>query len=168
MRPIWHIDSHDTNSIAGWALDKDDPHVPLALELLSGGHVVARAIADGARPDLAPTGIATAGHGFHFAVPIVPKSEPLALRVAGTDTYLLQPTSREQTGTRSRFGGLWIDRVDFADEIARRRREGLLGDALAAKIEAFARDGYLMIPGAVSHRQVDALNAEIEGLWDDP
>ena len=168
MQPLWHIDSNDAGSIVGWALDKDNPHVPLSLELLSGTHVVARTVADTARLDLKAAGIGTGAHGFHLAVPFVPKSEPLSLRVAGTDTYLLKAEPRDQTSTRSRFGGLWIDRADFADEFACRRRDGRLGAALAAKIEAFARDGYLVIPGAVSHRKVDALNAEIEKFWDDP
>jgi hypothetical protein len=168
MQPLWHIDSQDAGSFAGWALDRDNPQVPLTLELLSGAHVVARTVADTARPDLAAAGIGTGAHGLHLDVPFVPKSEPLSLRVAGTDTYLLKAAPRERSDTLSRFGGLWIDRADFADELARRRREGLLSDALAAKIETFARDGYLVIPGAVSRRQVDALNAEIERLWDDP
>ena len=168
MQPLWHIDSQDAGSFTGWALDRDSPHAPLTLELLCGAHVVARTVADTARPDLKAAGIGSGAHGFHLVAPILPRNEPLALRVAGTDTYLLKAAPREQTGTRSRFGGLWIDRADFADELARRCREGLLGDALAAKIDAFARDGYLVIPGAVSHRQVDALNAEIERFWNDP
>jgi len=70
--------------------------------------------------------------------------------------------------TYSRFGGLWIDRLDSEDVLAERRRSGLYSTELADKIEAFMRDGYVVLKGAVSKEETSALRAEIEAFWQNP
>src|SRR5579862_8560582 len=48
----------------------------------------------------------------------------------------------------SRFGGMWIDRADFEQQLSRRVASGELSPALARDIRQFERDGYIIFEGA--------------------
>lgn len=50
----------------------------------------------------------------------------------------------------SRFGGMWIDRTDFEQEIVRRLAAGQLAPELEADVRRFVRDGYIVLPGAAA------------------
>jgi phytanoyl-CoA hydroxylase len=60
-------------------------------------------------------------------------------------------------GYHSRFGGLWIDRKDAAAECAKRRAAGRLTTDLAEKLEAFMRNGFIILPAAVDPSTIDRL-----------
>jgi hypothetical protein len=60
-------------------------------------------------------------------------------------------------GFRSRFGGLWVDRVDAAERLGARRAAGEIDAADAEWIEGWRRDGIALIPGAVDRADVIAL-----------
>jgi phytanoyl-CoA hydroxylase len=51
-------------------------------------------------------------------------------------------------GYHSRFGGMWIDRDDWEIQLNRRLDEGRLTPADAANLQAFVRDGVLILPNA--------------------
>lgn len=55
-----------------------------------------------------------------------------------------------QPSFHSRFGGMWIDRHDFDQEIQRRLAAGRLAPRLEQPVRSFARDGYLVLPGAAA------------------
>ena len=167
-----HIDVRDANRIEGWISDRDDPKARIELDLVHGERVIDRCTADHAREDLAAARIGDGRYGFRFVVPpFVPKSEHhlLGVQVRGTPLFLQYvPPPAARGETLSRFGGLWIDRVDWIDQLALRHRLGVLPDELCDSIFKFVRDGYVILPGAVSEEVVDALNADIERLWQDP
>ena len=50
----------------------------------------------------------------------------------------------------SRFGGFWIDRHDAGALLAERVCDGRIRPEVGERIEHFMRDGYVIIPGAVS------------------
>ncbi len=56
----------------------------------------------------------------------------------------------------SRFGGLWTDRLDARDELARRAGRGPLVAANRAAIGVFIDNGYVVLPGAVDPTRIDA------------
>lgn len=58
----------------------------------------------------------------------------------------------------SKFGGLWIDRSDWRQEITARG----LDDEQAALVKQFVEDGYIILEAAASHDLVDAFQHKIE------
>jgi len=69
---------------------------------------------------------------------------------------LLRPRHKAPS-YHSKFGGLWIDRTDWRDEIARRK---LAADD-AALITHFAEMGYAILPQACSHDAIDAFQRRV-------
>ncbi len=65
----------------------------------------------------------------------------------------------------SRYGGLWIDRTDFAQQLAKRERSGRLTKEQAAQVRAFAESGFLIIRGAVSAEACDRFSNDITEAW---
>ncbi len=57
----------------------------------------------------------------------------------------------------SRFGGLWVDRLDASKELSRRLSKGGLSPELGRKISRFIADGYLILPGAVDSGVVERI-----------
>jgi ectoine hydroxylase-related dioxygenase (phytanoyl-CoA dioxygenase family) len=66
----------------------------------------------------------------------------------------------------SRFGGLWIDQTQQASVAARLDR--IENPGLRAAMQQFIRDGYVVIPSAVSPAMIDAYLAEYELAADQP
>ena len=62
---------------------------------------------------------------------------------------------------------LWLDRPDAPEEIARRRSRGELSDAEAANLESFWRDGYFVFPLDVDDGLFDALDRDVDRLWEE-
>src|SRR5262245_20897277 len=61
----------------------------------------------------------------------------------------------------SRFGGMWIDRPDFAEELAQRLRARRLAPELADGIRQFERDGFHILRNAAPAAALDAFEEEI-------
>lgn len=59
----------------------------------------------------------------------------------------------------SRHGGMWIDRLDWRDEL--NKRHNRLGDGLSRDIERFVRDGVIIYEDAADLAAVDAFDAAI-------
>jgi phytanoyl-CoA hydroxylase len=62
----------------------------------------------------------------------------------------------------SRFGGLWTDRRDAAEEIGRRVEAGTLSQAEAEQIRHWVEHGYAILPGAVAPDVCDRLRADLD------
>lgn len=73
--------------------------------------------------------------------------------------------SRRRPGYHSRFGGLWTDRLDAKDELARRREHHTLDEAEAGLLEAWIRDGFVCIPRGVPGPVCDILRARADAAW---
>lgn len=67
----------------------------------------------------------------------------------------------------SRYGGLWIDREDWQNELTSRRAAGTVNPREAEQVEFFIKNGYLIIPGAVSASECDRFSNDITRAWRD-
>jgi hypothetical protein len=65
------------------------------------------------------------------------------------------------TETHSRFGGMWIDRAGWANDLAARRKAGTVTEQEAEQISRFVADGYLILPRAAPLAAVDRFQAAI-------
>lgn len=72
---------------------------------------------------------------------------------------------RRRPGYHSAFGGLWTDRLDAAELLAARRAAGQVDDVQAARLEAWMRDGFVVLEGAVPPEACAAVTAEVERAW---
>lgn len=173
MRIRAFIDRCDSSRAAGWIFNQDDPTQKFTIEIIGGGKVLGAAQATRPRPDLAIAGFGDGECAFLFEMPAQLPDEALQdlrLRVQHTDLYLLPPLARttQSGGFRTRFGGLWIDRLDWIDVLGERHRRGLVDDATADAICRYVRDGFVIFRAAVAKSLVDALNDEIDAAWVDP
>lgn len=172
------LDRCDDELIEGWVMLEDLPEKKLVLEAVLGEQIIGRFVADQFRADLEAAGLGGGECAFSFAMPaFVPKSEirHLAIRLQGAPFYLKPPAAADSGSsppstreTVSRFGGLWIDRHDWLDNLAAKHRRGDISDALSARIFRFVRDGHLVIEGAVTAKTVAHVNKDIERLWQKP
>ena len=76
-----------------------------------------------------------------------------------------KPKGPENDAFMSKFGGLWIDRVNAEVELERRVRDGKIPADLAAKISGFIRDGYVIFRAAVAPELADRLAATIDAAY---
>jgi hypothetical protein len=73
--------------------------------------------------------------------------------------FSLFKKNQRQQEYHSKFGGLWIDRVDAGEELERRLEKGQVSAHLGQELSKFMADGYLIIPGAVDPDLVDRIAA---------
>ena len=66
----------------------------------------------------------------------------------------------------SKFGGLWVDRVDAEQELSRRLEAREISPELGRSIASFMADGYLIIPGAVASGLVDRIAATMTSAFE--
>jgi hypothetical protein len=71
----------------------------------------------------------------------------------------------DTAATHSRFGGLWIDRADWQDELARREKSRAIAAKDATQLRNFVQDGYIILPQAAAAGAVDAFQREIESAF---
>jgi phytanoyl-CoA hydroxylase len=173
------LDRVDSEFIEGWITCDEAPEVKVILEVWLGDNLLGHAAADRFRPDLAESDIGDGHCAFSFKLPaFIPDSQlnRLRLKLANSDivwapeklpSVITEPEA-EAVATPSRFGSLWIDRPDWIDQLAQKVRAGQISDALSVGIFKFCRDGYYVIPGAVSEDVVTGLNKELDAAWRSP
>ncbi|NER01407.1 MAG: glycosyltransferase [Okeania sp. SIO3C4] len=86
--------------VQGWALDTNNPHQVLTVEILDGNHVILQAECNKERPDLLKAGFPTKIAGFSVPIPVAycdGKEHSLSLRVAGTKRVLFSRKVRMST-----------------------------------------------------------------------
>ncbi len=82
-RPLrGRIDGWNGHAVRGWAQDPDQPDVPVCLEVLAGGRIVGRTVANLFRDDLQRAGCGSGCHGFHLVLPEQPDGLPIEVRRA--------------------------------------------------------------------------------------
>jgi hypothetical protein len=59
----------------------------------------------------------------------------------------------------------WLDRPDAAAELDRRTRAGRYSSEQAEMLRHWAENGYVILPGAVDAGLIDALQADLDGIW---
>lgn len=175
------IDLCDGKVVEGWVYAEETPLHRYTLEVLAGETVLGTCTANHYREDLAVAGIGGGTVAFHFNLPDFASVDPatLRLRLVGSDVYMFPSGATAGKGigaaatmpapmTPSRFGGLWIDRADWIDVLGARHRSGKIDDATAELLFRFARDGYVVLPGAVDEATLAMLNAAVNRAWDEP
>jgi hypothetical protein len=63
------IDMIYPGRIGGWAQNVEHPAAPVCLDILAGGELIGRVVANRYRADLERAGIGTGEHGFEFVLP---------------------------------------------------------------------------------------------------
>jgi hypothetical protein len=66
---IGFLEAADRATITGWAFDRAAPHTPVLLDVLNRGAVIARVLANGARPDVKRAGFGQGRCGFSLKLP---------------------------------------------------------------------------------------------------
>jgi ectoine hydroxylase-related dioxygenase (phytanoyl-CoA dioxygenase family) len=62
----------------------------------------------------------------------------------------------------------WTDRPDALERLDEKRQRGEVGAQLAGWLEKWIRDGYVVLDGIVEARDLDQMNAALDGLWEAP
>ncbi len=157
------------------------PGHKFSLSIYSGTLLLGEVSADLFRDDLLNAGYGDGHVAFRYEPPaVLPRIllRDIRIRLAYSNAYLLPDEasrieldlgdSAAAINDDHLFGSLWIDRKDWLDRLAAKHRGGELTDEQCIQIFRFVRDGYLIIPGAVSSREVKALNLAIENAWKTP
>ncbi|MDB5946970.1 MAG: hypothetical protein JWQ33_1996 [Ramlibacter sp.] len=72
------------------------------------------------------------------------------------------PPTEEQPKYFSRFGGMWVDRLDAKDVLAKKAAAQPAVAALQDKLAFFIENGYVILPQAVAHDAIDAYLGELQ------
>jgi hypothetical protein len=143
------------------------------------------------RPDLAAAGFGSGRCAFSYTMPhFLPKGalNKLRLRVTDSAAWILpdantnrgpEPDADEDEAAAvqepapprqfvSRFGGLWIDRIDWIDQLAAKDRKGEINEDMSVAIFRFVLDGHIVLRNAVPPPIVNALNEAIDRAWSNP
>lgn len=92
----------------------------------------------------------------------------LEVRHSGGAISSLRHPDQERTGnaqTNSLFGGMWIDQADWEETLLAKQSAGTISSQLGSLIRDFVRDGYVVIPKAVSELTLAQTNRDIEKAW---
>lgn len=92
--------------------------------------------------------------------------EQTAMQTTQTPSPPRRP-SRELGPDGLLVSDLWLDQPDAPDEISRRLERGVITAEEAANLETFWRDGYFVFPLNVDDGLFDALDRDVDRLWDE-
>ena len=73
---------------------------------------------------------------------------------------------RRRPGYHSAFGGLWTDRLDAERVLGEKERAGGIDPADAELLRSWMADGFVVLPSAVPADVVDAIDAEVDAIWE--
>ena len=168
----------DRHGLSGWIAVLGGGEIRPLLDVVLDGQTIGQCRAEGMREDVKANGYGDGRSEFRFDFPSeITEAEAARVRVrfSETDLFLGMPEPPPAVADRlagrgsvSRFGSLWIDRVDWIDRLAERHRLGLISEVLADRIYRFVRDGFLVIEKAVPPVVCDRINDDIEWLWQNP
>lgn len=79
----------------------------------------------------------------------------------------MESTHPSTAPTHSKYGGTWLDRSDFREQLEQRVRSGAIDAELRAKLESFERDGYVVLEGAASDADLDNFDSAITKAFRD-
>jgi hypothetical protein len=68
-------------------------------------------------------------------------------------------------GYRSHFGGLWTDLDSAVELIDGKRALGWISEEESELLGNWVRDGFVIIPRAISHELIDSLDIEVDRIW---
>jgi phytanoyl-CoA hydroxylase len=164
-----HVDQCDAEIISGWAVISGDLTTKPLVDVFYAGRLLATCVANEFREDLQLARIGDGYQGFTLQLPLIPKGDcgRVEIQVRHPSQPIAQPTDCQRE-TVSEFGGLWVDRIDWIDRLARKVRNGTISDELSVAVFRFVRDGYVVFEKAVSEDLVDEVNHDVDKLWHTP
>jgi len=174
---IGFLESADRATMTGWAFNQAAPHTPVLLDVLNHGAVIARVLANGARPDVKRAGFGQGRCGFSLKLPApLPafQRHEISVRPAGGSAVLtgspvvIDPGFLHDlvdAGGLARMVDAAIKSAAAPDEIA-----GLEADLeLAAhKVRALRRAAGRSIPRASRPRRARRRVLMIDEHWPTP
>ncbi len=100
-----HVDRITAKCVAGWAQNLDHPEAPVCLDIVVGGVLVGRVLANRYRKDLQTAGTGSGRHSFEFKLPpkLVFAPEDVEVR-RSLDGVALELTTEAQRTLRHRAG----------------------------------------------------------------
>jgi hypothetical protein len=173
-----NLDRVDGDYVEGWITCVEAPELKFSLEIWLDHNLIGHCAADMYRQDLVDSNIGDGHCAFSFKFPsFIPASQvnQIKLKLANSDitwqpknmpsTVAAVPSVVETLTNPSRSDALWIDRPDWIDTLAGKVRAGVISDELSVAIFKFCRDGYYVIPGAVSAELIVDLAREVDQIW---
>jgi phytanoyl-CoA dioxygenase PhyH len=183
-----HVDRIENGWVFGWAWNDEIPESPIEIDILVNGRRESTVIANLYRPDLEDAGKGNGRHAFEAAFQARAQAgEQLALsvRFSGTDQdvpgspQMVSPRPQADTESgraqgvnqlmgptfRSRFGGLWTDLSNAPGVIDGKASLGWISAEEAGLLKRWVEDGFVILPRAVPHDLIDALDADVERIW---
>lgn len=178
------LDLVEDGWVHGWAYDPAHPSQRVEVAIVVDGERVVSGRADRYRADLDRLGKGDGHCAFQFEVPQrfrdgVSRTLRVVYRDNGADlsgsprsveigscsvaTRLSEYT--RGVGYRSRFGGLWTDLDSAAELVDGKRALGWISEEESELLRTWVRDGFVVIPRAISHELIDALDLEVEQIW---
>ena len=157
-----YVEAVAAEEIRGWAADLATPGRGLTVILREDGREIARALADGARPDLAAVGIGEGRAGFRLpyaARPLAPGAAAPELSVVLDETGLALVGSPRAAPTRPGFAG-HFDGIDNA--VARGWALNLVDPASPLTVE-IVQDGRVIAAGRADLPRPDVIAAGLPG-----
>jgi hypothetical protein len=92
------VDRVTPHVVEGWAQNADLPEAPVCLDILAGGTLVGRALANRYREDLKQAGLGSGCHGFAFRLPPGLASAGNVIEVRRSLDEAVLPLSTQVTG----------------------------------------------------------------------
>jgi hypothetical protein len=89
-----HLEVAGPDRVIGWAWDPSKPNVPLAVEVMADGKLLAKVTADTPREDLAAAGKGNGRHGFFLSTASLlrdGRKHSFLVRFGGTEVNLTGP-----------------------------------------------------------------------------
>lgn len=147
-----YVEAATTTAVMGWAWTPGQPE-PLVVELRLGAEVVAEAVADGPRDDLARNGIGEGRHAFTLPVPEALRPRLTELRVIaltpdGAAIPLGSPPLAPDVGERLAQLARGMDLVVGSQRVLHRNVQA----ALLARADAVPQDGPASAAGLAANQ----------------
>ncbi len=78
----------------------------------------------------------------------------------------VRAAAQHQVGFPGSFEGLWTDRIDFDQELARRIRAGAISPTLAEQLRHWRENGYVVIEQAIHQSAIDRFTADLDEMFE--
>lgn len=175
---IGSVDAINEQCVAGWVRDQRSPDLRLGVSVALAGEVIGRTEASLPRPDLVAAGIGDGRFGFDFKfgrvlspaevdkISVIAEGVPLGIRPGARRPLLAVAAGDNDRGPyRSRFGGLWTDRSDAQEVLARKHCDGAVTDQEAEHLAKWIDDGYVVLRSAIDTGLAEAVLRDIERAY---
>jgi phytanoyl-CoA hydroxylase len=168
------VDAVRRGKVYGWSCVRGQRD-PIEVELLIDNLVVARQLASQFREDLQQAGISGGYAAFIFDIPkqfldgryhtvtVRTCSTEVVLNGSGHVVHVAAPLDVDEF----RRGQTWLDADEwlFEEELSRLTTKEALTETETLNLRQFRRDGYIVLPSAISDQLIDGVLHDLDRLW---